>query len=93
LPLTSSATHISPRFFPGIAGKEDGWIGGSHQQHSMEPGPIRDSGVICRRCGSAQLLQHWALQVSYTSLFLLWLVKHWHESWCSTSLSVFSRTS
>jgi hypothetical protein len=24
LPLTSSATHISPRFFPGIAGKEDG---------------------------------------------------------------------
>jgi hypothetical protein len=93
LPLTSSATDISPRFFLGIAGKEDGRIGGSHQQHSMEPRPIRDSGVICRRCVSAQLLQHWALQVSYTSLFPLWFLKHLHESWCSISLSVFSRTS
>jgi len=97
----------SPRLFPDVTGHKDGCVEGhkdgcvdaSHQCHLMEPGPIRDSCVISRRCGgSAQILQLWGLQVSHISLFWLWgrwcsfMVKHDVKGAVLYQSSLFSRT-
>jgi len=59
--------------FPDVTGRKDGCVDASHQWLLTEPGPIRDSRIISRRCGgSAQILQLCGLQVSYISLFWLW---------------------